>query len=264
MTTSIRIFKNISGQTLTIPDFMGKVVDVDEEFDGYSFGPQVLLSSSDLAMFLLEKKLELYDGFQRITGMEALNIVKGTSTQLTRDGKTIITASDRPKDTFRHFTGKGDDIAGQIVGAGNDLEFSVGPASSQVVDVQFLQDVFVKDGTILYENAELGSYLTVEVICAPGVPFPSPTQTGTFDLVNGALVPNTEGTGTFMTAPVEVKLNRFINHMHLLGSGKDSIMSPESFMLSFLYFLRFTIYNASATSTLTAAITMGMYRVKTL
>lgn len=261
MNTQIFI-TNVTTQNLTLDDFYGKIVLPGEQFLAEDIA--ALRSSTAVALALLDRKLQIYNGSITVSGIEALNILHSASAQVTKDGKSIITASDRPKDTFRYFSGRGDDIINNKVGFGDELLFSVNAGQTVSKDIKFNKDVYIKDGCILFENAALGSFLTIEAICPPNTPFPSLTKTGTLDLVNGSFVPNNEGTGAFMTVPIEIVLNRFINRMYLLGSGKLEVTSPESFMLNSLYYLRYTLYNSSQDQVLRTSIMMGMYRATTV
>lgn len=265
---SIRILKNISAETLTLTDFRGKVVEPNETFDGLAGSEQDLRESTSIAMNLLAGKLSLNDGFVDYFGLEAVQIIQNTAEQVTKDGKRIVTASDRPKDYYRHFTGKGDDVVSvpKRIGEGPSIHLIAEAGQSATIDIKFADDVYIRDGEIRYLNAGFDSHLTCEVVCPAGVPFPSPTKTGTLDLVNGSFVPNNSGTGAFMTAPIEVKLFRFINGMHLVGSDNgNAINSPEPFLLNYPYFLRFTLEaDPDITGNLKAAVTIGMFRKKTL
>lgn len=119
---------------------------------------------------------------------------------------------------------------------------------------------------VSYLNAGFDSHLTIEVFCPLNTPFPHPTNQGTLDLVNGSFVPNNTNTGVYMTAPVEVKLFRFINDMHLVGAdSRNEINSPEPFLLNYPYFLRCTLdADPDITGPLKAAVTIGMFRKKTI
>lgn len=262
----IRNIHNISGEVIVLPDFRGKEVALDETFDGLSFGESVLKDSASLAVAFLEGKLSLSDGAAVYLGQKALDCIKGYDTQVTSDGKRILTSSDRPKDTYRCFSGRGDDVATGKIGLGSDLIFETAPGTTQSVDVRFVTNVFVKDGNVLFQAAELGTFLDVDVYCPAGIPFPHPTKQGTLDLVNGSFVPNGSGTGEYMVSPTETKLFRFLNHFHILGpQGIADINSPEPFQLFAPYFLRFTLsVPPTAVGPCKACVTVGMYRSRTL
>lgn len=266
MTT--RILTNISQVVLTLTDFRGKVVEPGEQFDGLSSTEQDLRESASIAAELLNGNLVLSDGHMEYTGLAAIQVIQGVSEQVTKDGKRIVTASDRPKDFYRHFTGNGDDVDStpKKIGLGPHIHLIAEPGATTTLDVKFVDDVYIRDGEIRYLNAGFDSHLTIEVFCPPNVPFPHPTKQGTLDLVNGSFVPNLTNTGAFTTAPVEVKLFRFINDMHLVGDDNlNSINSPEPFLLNYPYFLRYTMSaDPDITGPLKAAVTMGMFRKKTV
>lgn len=152
------------------------------------------------------------------------------------------------------------------IGQGDPIHLIVNPGESASINVRFVDDVDIRDGKIRYLNAGFDSHLDIDVVCPANVPFPSPTCTGTLDRVGGQFVPNTTGTGAYMTAPVEVTLFRFINGMHLVGSEElDDIDSPEPFMLYAPYFLKISIgADPEITGPLKAAVTIGMFRKKTV
>lgn len=264
----MKTLTNVSGQELVLTDFNGLVVEVDGSFDGECFGRQALRDSVDIQIALLQNKFSLSDGTNTFTGQAAVDFIRGYAVQTTKDGKQIVTASDRPKDFYRHFTGNGDDVTStpKKIGEGPRIHLIAEPGQSAVLDVKFADDVYIRDGEIRYLNAGFDSHLTIEVFCPPNVPFPHPTKQGTLDLVNGSFVPNNTNTGAYTTAPVEVKLFRFINGMHLVGAdSKNEINSPEPFMLNYPYFMRFTLdADPELTGPLKAAVTIGMFRKKTI
>lgn len=261
----IRSITNISGQSVLLSDYRGKTGEIGETFDGLAEGDESLRASSSIANAFLQGWFELYDGFQTYSGLEAVRVINGASTQFTKDGKQIFTASDRPKNHYRHYTGRADDVAGQVRGKGAPLLFNVGPQSSQVLDFQFIDDVYIKDGRITYQGASYGSHVTIEIMCPAGVPFPAPNGNGNRDLVDGTFVENTEGTGAWMVLEQEVLLNRFVNEMHICApAGREGIDSVEPFMLNHAYKMRATVHNSGSTNTLEAALTISMYRKNTL
>lgn len=263
----IRNVTNTSPNPITLDDLSGALVNPGQTIDGLAFGEEMFRNSASIINGLMTGVLSVSDGSATYTGAPAVDFIRGYATQFTIDGKPITTSSDRPANTYRCFSGRGDDIVSnpKKIGLGPDITFDVAPGATQSVDCHFVDNVFVKDGAIRYTNAVPDTTLSVDVICPAGIPFPSPTKTGTLDLVGSTWTPNTHGTGAFMTAPVEVILFRFINHMHLIGSDREPISSPESFQLVTPYFLRFTLVNSvNNPVNVQAGVMMGMYRYKTL
>ena len=262
----IRNLTNISAQPVVLEDMHGLLINPNATVNGLAFDDATLMNSSDLMLHILQNQVSVNDGVKDYFGMDAVNMLKGLTTQYTKDGKQIITSSDRPSGYYRHFTGKGDDVLAGKIGQGAPIHMIAEPGQTATIDVHFVDDVYIRDGKIRYLNAGFDSHLNIDVVCPPNIPFPSPTNTGTLDNVNGKFVPNTTGTGAYMTAPVEVVLFRFINAMHLVGDNElDDIDSPEPFMMYFPYFLRMSINaDANITGQLKAAVTVGMFRKKTV
>lgn len=264
----IRNITNISNSALVLSDLSGQMLEPSEVFDGLCYGETALRASASVQVGLLTGTLKVNDGFTDFLGQEAVALIQGFATQVTKDGKQIFTSSDRPMGYYRHFTGAGDDVTSnpKVIGAGPSIHLVAEAGQTSTLDIHFVDDVYVRDGEVWFLNAGFDSHLGIDVICPANVPFPSPTKTGTLDLTATGFVPNTNGSGAFMTAPVEVKLFRFLNRFHLVGSeGRGSVQSPEPFLLNYPYFLRYSIQaDADLTAPLKAAITMGMFRKKTV
>lgn len=263
---AIRNLINVSANTIPLTDFNGVNVASGETINGLMFGEDILRNSESVHAALLVGDLKLNDGFIDYLGQSAVDLLRGYAAQLTKDGKPIYTSSDRPKDYYRCFSGKSDDIVGNHIGTGTELRLVVNPGATASVDCKFVDTVYIRDGFVSYLDAGFDSHLTVDVICPANTPFPSPTHTGTLDLVGTQWVANTTATGAYMTAPVEVTLFRFINTMPLVGGeGKVDMQSPEPFTLNYPYFLRFILTSDTNNSTpVRAAVCVGMFRKKTL
>lgn len=264
----MKVLTNLTQDTLILTDFCGMEVAAGDSFEGECFGTQTLRDSVDIQLALLQNKLNLFDGVNTLTGQQAVDSIRGYAVQTTRDGKQIVTASDRPKDFYRCYTGRSDDVVSdpKRIGEGDIIHLIASAGQSVSFDVRFVDDVYIRDGEIRYLNAGFDSHLDCEIICPAGVPFPSPAKTGTLDLVDGQFVPNANNTGAYMTAPEEVKLFRFINKMHLIGSDNvNPVGSPEPFLLYYPYFMRFTLHaDPEITGVLKSAITLGLFRKKTI
>lgn len=256
----IRTLTNKTNTALVLTDFNGVAVDEQQAIDGLMFGQERLQNSVDVAKYLLSGELTLSDGTTTYVGLEALDLIRYGTT--TKDGKMMVLTSDRPSDMYRHFTGCGDDIAGSLIGEGDCLVFQVPAGQSVVKYIQFLEDVQIKDGVANYAGAQLGSSLSVEVVAPPNIPYPVPGN-GSLDLVDGAFVPNSSGTGKFSTSTDEKVFARYVNKLNLLGSNVQDVSSPEPFTLSKAYKLKSTVTNTGAVD-LSLAITIGLYRKATV
>lgn len=261
----IRNIVNASNDVVVLDDLNGIAIGVGETVDGLQFGLDRFKSSSSIIQQLLLGTLTLNDGTYDYTGNKAIDLMKDNVDQVTRDGKRIITASDRPKDHYRHFTSCGDDMVNQVRCAGEHLIFQVPPGETQVKEAQFFDDLYLKDGYIRYENAAIGSHVTVDIVAPAGIPYPAIFKNGNCDIVNGVIVANTTNTGVYFVNPnAEETFLRFVNQVLILGTGDFQTSAPEPSFLPTPIIQRFKIYNASATETLTAVITMGLYRKQTV
>lgn len=261
----IRNIINVSEVPVTIPDFNGITIGVGETIDGLQFGVQKLNESNDVIRELLSGKLNLNDGTNIYQSGHAINLLKSNVDQLTRDGKRIITSSDRPKDHYRHYTSAGDNLSTGKRGEGQELMFIVPPGETQVIDAKFLEGIYIKDGSAYFQDAALGSHISVHIVAPIGVPYPAIFGNGNIDIVNNQVVPNNNGTGDYFID--SVKENVFLRFMHkylILGTERLITSAPEPSFLPSPCIQRFVVYNASTTKDLNVAIVMGLYRTHTI
>lgn len=261
----IRNIINASENAVILNDLNGITIDAGDTIDGLQFGLQKLTNSQDLIQELLLGNLKLSDGTLTYEMGRAINLLKDNVDQLTKDGKRIITASDRPKDHYRHYASAGDDLENGIRGGGQELIFVVPPGETQTIDTQFLEDIYIKDGTAFFEDAAIGSHISVHIVAPRNVPYPAIFGNGNFDLVNGNLVPNGTGSGDyFVDTDSENVFLRFMHKMLILGSGQIITSAPEPSFLPSPCVQRFIVYNASTTRDLNIVVAMGLYRTHTI
>ena len=78
-------------------------------------------------------------------------------------GRPVVYSSPRPPNTTTIFLGAGD--SGGAVGAGDRLLWNMGAGDSvKSVDMTFGEDIYIKDGYIIVENAPFGAYLDAMVV----------------------------------------------------------------------------------------------------
>lgn len=260
----IRNLINVSGTDVVLGDFNGLTIQAGDTVDGLMFGDMTLRNSKDVLDAVLDGLLNISDGTYTYSDSAAVDLLKGVVDQLTRDGKRIITASDRPKDHYRHYVSAGDDTTNQLRGEGEQLIFEVPPGETGVIDTAFIDDLYVKDGIIIYQNAEIGSWVSVDIIAPANTPYPSIFNEGNYDLVNGQFVANPNNTGAYFMQPVDTIFLKFVNRYLILGTGKETTSAPEPSFLPKTIFQRFTVYNASTTETLKAVMILGLYRQQTV
>lgn len=86
------------------------------------------------------------------------------SANRTIDGNPIVHTTSKPFGTNTFFFGAGDDGDG-YVGAGDRLLFKLSASdSSKYIDVEFAEDVYIKDGFIQAISAPFGACFSVEII----------------------------------------------------------------------------------------------------
>lgn len=262
----VRNLINVSGVEVTLDDFNGLTIPVGETVDGLMFGETSLRSSLDVLAAIALGTLHVSDGTNEYEGERAISLIKGTPDQFTRDGKVITTTSDRPQDHYRYFTTCGDNWATQTRGDGECILFEVPPTEDQSIDVRFIDDTYLKDGSMLYSNADFGSWLRVDVLAPAGFPYPAKLKNGNYDVVAGQLVQNTTATGTYFVSATNTTVHRFINNMALYGIDRqrEEIDTTEPNFIPKGWIIRLIVHNNGASATMRAAITLGMYRKITL
>ncbi len=262
----IRTLKNISTGTLVLSDFHGLELAVNETTDGLQFGENELRNSIAIAHACLHNEMTISDGLNTFTGMPALDFIRGTSNQVTPDGKPLVTSSDRPKDTFRYYTSYGDNFTTGKIGEGNQLLFNVTANSQASVDVAFIEDVWVKDGTVHYSGvSDSHSELDVDIVVPAGIPFPAPgNNTGNYDFDGTNWIPNANNTGMYFILATETTIARYINGYPLTPGGwHGDITAPEPQKLPSPYIVRVTVYN-NGNAALLATVILGTYRAHTI
>jgi len=89
----------------------------------------------------------------------------GETATRTEDGLPKVYPSPRPHGTTTYFAGAGDDTINNIVGGGNKIIFDFASSDdTKSVDLEFIEDVWIKDGYIICENAPLGAYVDIAIV----------------------------------------------------------------------------------------------------
>lgn len=261
----IRQLTNISAGTVVLTDMHGLSIASSETVDGLQFGEAELRLSNDVILNILQGKLTVHDGINTYTDGSAIDIIRGTSSQVTKDGKQIITASDRPLNTYRYFSTRGDDMTNHVIGEGEELTFLVPAGQTVQKDLQFLEDLYIKDGQVHYWGVEDYSHLDMTVVCPAGIPFQAPALNGNYDLVGTTWTPNANNTGAYFILQTETTIFRFVNHYPLTKfDGFGYIESPEPQLFPTPYKFRISVTNNNTTDNLRAAVLITMYRKHTV
>lgn len=105
-------------------------------------------------------------------------------TQNAPDGKDIIMTTSRPLGTHTVFTTAGDDLQNNLIGEGTPWIFDFENSEHEVTDsitrpvpdgfkkkriiAKFLDPVWLKEGTIYFDDAKKGTYVDLWVVCPVG------------------------------------------------------------------------------------------------
>lgn len=241
----IRLLTNLTNAEFTLDDFLGKLVQVNETFDGLTGGESLIKKSASIVVKLLDGSLKLNDGSQDWYGMDAVNIIQigEIPPATTSDGKPIVAMRDRPDGTFSQMTGCSDDIENGIIGEGDEFILEMAPTAntSVYVDMKYHTNVWIRGGSIRYIDAQLGSYVNLYAIAPAGTPYPTYNNDGSldYDPALSMFVPNLTNTGKFKINLLnDVIFDRFFSKKMILGNGLDEIMLTDPHHLIVPYFLR--------------------------
>lgn len=137
-----------------------------------------------------------------------------------RDGTRKTFTSPKQGDTNLYITSRGDDVVAGTRGNGETFVVQGVPDGEKTISIQFIDDVYIKDGVVLWQNAKLGDSISLEIVLPANTMFPSPTNTGNYDIDEyGTVVENTTNTGEYMMYPIDIVLNRFLNEVMIMGDN---------------------------------------------
>lgn len=95
-------------------------------------------------------------------------VIEATFVRQEEDDSKIpyVYASPRPMNHYSYFTGSGDDPTDpNDIGGGNKVIFDMSASdTSKSVEVQFNEDVYLKDGLIISQNAPFGATIDIDVV----------------------------------------------------------------------------------------------------
>lgn len=256
---------NLTSETIILTDFHGVSVLPGETIDGLAFGESDLRASEDVIHNLLHSLMSLSDGTNTWTGIKALDILRGYTAQTTPDGKMIVTTSDRPPNTYRYYSSKGDNLQTGKIGEGAHMTFWVPPGEMMSIDVQYIENIWAKDGQAHYHGVEDHCHLDVVVVCPAGVPFEAPSHDGNYDFDGTQWIANTTNSGKYFIIGSETVVYRFVNKYPLMKNANFAYIDvPEPQFLPTPYILRTIVHNGNATDHIRVCCVYGSYRVHTI
>lgn len=148
------------------------------------------------------------------------------------DGRPIVRADTRPLDTATYFTGASDTASG--IGDGTALIWDFSPDSpyttvsgpytcscgssvpegykAQIIDLYFLDPVYLKDGTLYFFDAPWGQFCSMSILVPAGGYYPN--EHGSIPAVALGL----SGDVKYSYASNDVTFYRYVNRHHMYGS----------------------------------------------
>lgn len=193
---------------------------------------------------------------------------------LQHDKTEKVFTSPRQEGTFLYITSRGDDVINKIRGKGTPLiiDNSNNPLDKRSIETQFIDNVFMKDGIVFWENASLGDSISLELVLPANTPFPSETNTGNAELIDGNIqyitasqTPDSTWIGSYLLFPIDVTMFRFVNEFSLIGTNHHGLTleSSDTAEIPKEFKIRFTLISPSV-SPIKAIINIETYREKTL
>lgn len=191
------------------------------------------------------------------------------SRYLQSDKTEKIYTSAKHEGTSLYITSRGDDILGNKRGKGSQLiiDNSIDKRTYKMAEIQFLDDIFLKDGFILWENAVLGDTITLEIILPAGVLFPALNNLGNFNIINGVPVQISQEDviGTHIMYTKDTVISRYVNEFSLLGTNYTGIIleSSDTVQIQKELKIRFVL-NSPSQSDIKAIFNLEAYRYNTI
>ena len=161
-----------------------------------------------------------------------------------------------------YVTGRGDDLENQVRGTGQDFVIEGNGTESSSITFGFIDDLYIKDGYLFWENAVFGDSITLEVFLPANQPMPTKKKDGNYDLIDGSLVANAENTGDFSMYPIDVTLVRFINEFKILGDNPRgfTIETNDTMQISSILRVRATLKSQTNNNAARVVFAIEFYR----
>lgn len=189
---------------------------------------------------------------------------------LQSDGTEKVYTSARQEGTSLYYTNAGDNVETQTRGAGTELLISNPDALSEVsVECQFIDNIFLKDGILMWEGASFGDTIDMEIVLPANQPMPSDDGLGNADLVDGIIqyitaseTPDETWTGNYFLFPVDYVVNRFVNGLAIMGSNHHGLMleSSDTSEVPSIFMIRLTYKSPTPSVDTKLTVTIEIYR----
>lgn len=192
------------------------------------------------------------------------------------DGTKKMLTTPRQEGTFLYFTGKGDDIANNLVGKGSRLIIeNLNGDTTAFMECSFIDDVFLKDGMAFWEGAVFGDSVDMEIVLPSGTPMPAEGANGNADVVDGngtisyitaSQSPDVTWTGNYFLFPMDYVVHRFVNEFPLNGNNNIGTIleSSDTAEIENIFKFKITIHSPSQNMALKLYIMLELYRERTV
>jgi len=196
-------------------------------------------------------------------------------TNIYEDGSPKVFTSPKQEDTYLYITGAADDVINGVVGEGKSFVLTNEDGTNTVVvEGKFIDNVYLKDGYITWQNAVIGDRLSLELVLPANIPLASTTNTGNavydengvITYITSSSTPDDTWIGTHMYFPIEVVVNRFVNKVHMLGDNTVGMVieSSDAALIPKELAVRFKLVTPSGNTAIVASIAMELYRTRTV
>lgn len=183
------------------------------------------------------------------------------------DGTPKLYVSSRQENSKIYYTSRFDDHVTNTRGTGKEMMFRNTDANKQmVIEGKFIDDVYLKDGYLMWEDAAVGDNVSMEIILPANQPMPKAQRDGNYDLVDGEMVENTTGTGGYIMYPIDIVVERFVNKVLILGTNTTGFImtSSDTALMNSIFKMRFTLNSPTGNVNLNVIISMETYREVTV
>jgi len=189
------------------------------------------------------------------------------STFVQLDGTKKLYVSSRQENSRLYYTSNFDDMTNGVRGAGEKLLFRNTDALNQLsIEGQFIDDIYLKDGYLMWEDAVVGDCVTMEIILPANQPMPKPERDGNYDLIDNVLVENTTNTGGYIKYPVDIVIDRFVNKALILGTNTTGLMmiSSDTAKIPNIFKIKMTVDSPTGNVNLNLVVILETYRGTTV
>jgi len=184
-------------------------------------------------------------------------IINTSISPISDDGKTMVRAESRPIGTTTWFTGAGD-IAGKI-GGGKEIEWDFSnnadiynnpPAGykQKRIEFNFIDEIYIKEGTTYFHNAIKGSYINFQVVCPIGQYY-------------------YDNTHTLKLAAEDIVISRYVNKQRFQGTcamGDELNTEVCSGKVPPNYKFRIDIFVPDTDNSSNGYVSLELYRARTV